>query len=114
MPRRRRAWRCSMVFAADYPFLDILWTMLIFFAWVTWFWILIKIVSDIFRRHDIGGGKKTIWMVFVVFAPFLGVFAYLLANGRSMAERDMQRTIETQQHFDSYVQTVAAKGDGGA
>jgi hypothetical protein len=103
-----------MVFAADYPFLDILWTMLIFFAWVIWFWILIKIVSDIFRRHDIGGGKKTLWMVFVVFAPFLGVFAYLLANGRSMAERDMQRTIEAQEQFGTYVQTVAGQGNGGA
>jgi type IV secretory pathway TrbL component len=103
-----------MVFAADYPFLDILWTMLIFFAWVIWFWILIKIVADIFRRHDVGGGKKTLWMIFVIFAPFLGVFAYLLANGNSMAERDMNSAMKSQAQFDSYVQTVASKGNGGA
>ena len=50
----------STLFAADYPFLEVLWTMLIFFLWVMWFWLLIVIIGDVFRRHDIGGGKKTI------------------------------------------------------
>jgi len=101
-----------MVIAADYPLLDVMWTMLVFFAWVIWFWILIKVLADVFRRRDIGGGKKTLWVVFVIFLPFLGVFAYLLANGTSMADRDMQDAEKAQHRFDSYVRTVAA--DGGA
>ena len=60
--------------AADYPFLDVLWTMFIFFAWVIWFWLLITIFADVFRRHDIGGGTKTLWCIFVIITPFIGVF----------------------------------------
>ena len=81
----------STLFAADYPFLDILWTMLIFFLWVMWFWLLIVIIGDVFRRRDIGGGKKTIWLIFILFVPFIGVLAYVLANSDGMAERNMER-----------------------
>jgi hypothetical protein len=103
----------QMVFAADYPFLDILWTMLIFFAWVIWFWILIKVIADIFRRRDVGGGKKTIWMIFVILLPFIGVFSYLLANGSQMTERDFKDAERHQAQFDSYVRSVARDGSGG-
>jgi hypothetical protein len=97
---------------ADYPFLDVLWTMLIIFAWVIWFWLLIVILSDVFRRHDIGGGKKTLWIVFLILLPFLGVFVYLIANNDGMAERRVRDVKAQQEQFDSYVKTVA--GSGGA
>jgi hypothetical protein len=102
----------STLFAADYPFLDILWTMLIFFLWVMWFWLLIVIIGDVFRRRDIGGGKKTIWLLFVLFVPFIGVLAYVLANSDSMAERNMERARRDQAQFDTYVRDTA--GSGGA
>ena len=69
--------------AADYSFLDILWSMLILFAWIIWFWLLITVFADLFRRHDIGGGKKTLWIIFVIMLPFLGVFIYLISETRT-------------------------------
>jgi Short C-terminal domain/Phospholipase_D-nuclease N-terminal len=98
--------------AADYPFLDVFWTMLIFFVWITWFWLLITFLADVFRRRDIGGFKKTLWVLFMILAPFLGVFVYLLANHDSMAERNMQRAREQQAEMDAYVRSTA--GSGGA
>ena len=75
---------------ADYPFLDVLWTMFIFFAWVIWFWLLITVFGDIFRRHDTGGFAKMFWIIFVILLPFLGVFIYLIAqharDGRAQHE----------------------------
>jgi hypothetical protein len=82
-----------MLIAADYPFLDILWTMLIFFLWVSWFWLLIVVIGDVFRRHDIGGGKKTLWLIVLLFLPFLGVFAYLISNSEGMAKRSEERAM---------------------
>lgn len=81
-----------MMIAADYPFLDILWTMLIFFAWVIWFWLLIRILSDIFSRRDLSGWGKAGWILFVIVLPFLGVLIYLGTNGAEMGERDEERT----------------------
>ena len=100
------------VLAADYPFLDILWTMLIFFLWVAWFWILITVFSDIFRRNDIGGGTKTLWIIFTILLPFLGVFIYLIANNDGMAERNLSRAKAQRAQFDEYVRDAA--GSGGA
>ena len=77
--------------AADYPFLDILWTMFIFFLFVIWIWILITVFTDVFRRKDIGGGSKTLWIIFVILLPYLGVFVYLIANHDGMADRNIQR-----------------------
>jgi hypothetical protein len=102
----------STLFAADYPFLDVLWTMLIFFLWVMWFWLLIVIIGDIFRRRDIGGGKKTIWLIFILFVPFVGVLAYVLVNSHGMAERNLERARKDQAQFDTYVRETA--GSGGA
>jgi hypothetical protein len=101
------------VIAADYPFLDILWTMIIFFAWVIWFWLLITVFADLFRRRDIGGGKKVVWTIFVIILPFLGVFAYLLSNGDGMAQRNAERAQAQKAQFDDYVQSVSAGGGGG-
>ena len=74
--------------AADYPFLDVLWTMCIFFLFFIWIWLLITVFADIFRRRDIGGGMKTLWCIFVILLPYLGVFIYLIAEHEGMAERN--------------------------
>jgi hypothetical protein len=99
-----------MLVAADYPFLDIFWTMIVFFIWVAWIWIVIRTVIDVFRRRDAGGFKKALWVIFIVFAPFLGVLAYLIVNGHHMADRDVQQVQAQQAQFDSYVQSVAGGG----
>jgi hypothetical protein len=99
------------VIAADYPFLDVLWTLLIFFAWVIWFWLLITIFADIFRRHDIGGGKKALWVIFVVIVPFIGVLIYLIAESKGMAERQSQAVQSAKHETDEYIKTVAHEVD---
>ena len=100
-----------MVVAADYPFLDVLWTMLIFFLWVMWFWILIVVLGDMFSRQDISGWTKAGWAVFVLFLPFLGVLVYLGVNGSGMAERRVN-VRQSQAQTDEYIRSVA--GSGGA
>jgi len=94
--------------AADYPFLDIMWTMIVFFAWVIWFWMMITILMDVFRRDDIGGWGKAGWSVFLILLPFLGVFIYLIAEGKDMAERRATEAIQSRAAFDDYVRNVAA------
>jgi hypothetical protein len=94
--------------AADYPFLDILWTMFIFFAWVIWFWLLITIFADIFRRTDIHGGKKTLWCIFVIVTPFIGVFVYLISQSKGMNERSLQSAQKARHQTDEYIRSVAA------
>ena len=100
--------------AADYPFLDIVWTMFIFFAWVIWFWILITVFADIFRRHDTSGVGKVLWMIFVIVLPFLGVFIYLIANHDGMTERNIERARSQQASMDDYVRTVASTGSAAS
>ena len=65
--------------------------MLIFFAWIIWFWLLITVFADVFRRRDIGGGMKAVWIIFVIVLPYLGVLIYLIAEGHSMADRNMEQ-----------------------
>jgi hypothetical protein len=93
--------------AADYPFLDILWTLIIFFAWVIWIWIAITVLADIFRRHDIGGWQKAAWVVFVIVIPFLGVLVYLIAQHDGMRERSVKQAESQKQAFDTYVRDAA-------
>ena len=100
--------------AADYPFLDVFWTMLVFFLWIAWFMLLFRIIGDIFRRRDIGGAGKVLWMIFVIILPFLGVFVYLIAEGSKMGERDLKQSQQSQAQFDDYVQSVAGSGGGAA
>jgi hypothetical protein len=102
-----------MVLAADYPFLDVLWSMIIFFCWVAWIWMLIIIFGDLFSRHDASGWKKAAWVVFMIILPFIGVLCYLITNSRSMAERRMQGAQAAQDQFDSYVKSVASNSGGG-
>ena len=96
----------------DYSFLDVLWWMIAFFAFVIWFWLLITVFGDIFRRHDTGGFSKTIWIIFIIVLPFLGVFIYLIANHDGMAERNMKSMQASQAQTDAYIKSVA--GSGGA
>jgi Phospholipase_D-nuclease N-terminal/Short C-terminal domain len=98
-----------VLFAADYPFLDVFWTMLIFFMWVIWIWILVTVLIDVFRRHDIGGWGKAAWTLFMIVLPFLGVFIYLITQGRQMAERRNAEVQASRASFDDYVRNVAAE-----
>ena len=99
---------------ADYPFFGVLWSMLVFFVWVAWFMLLFRIIGDIFRRRDIGGGAKTLWLIFALFLPFLGVFVYLIANNDEMAKRDLERHQAAQAQFNDYVQQAAGSGGPAA
>jgi uncharacterized membrane protein YcjF (UPF0283 family) len=96
-----------MLIAADYPFLDVLWTMIIFFAWVIWIWIAITVLIDVFRRHDIGGWAKAAWTVFIIVLPFIGVLIYLIAQHEGMRERSTKQAQAEQQAFDQYVRQAA-------
>ncbi|HEY6076694.1 MAG TPA: SHOCT domain-containing protein [Gaiella sp.] len=100
--------------AADYPFLDLIFTMVIFFLWILWFWLLITIFADIFRRHDISGAKKTLWIVFTILVPFLGVFVYLITQNVGMTERQLERTRAQRDQFDDYVRQTASSGGAAA
>jgi hypothetical protein len=101
-----------LVIAADYPFLDIVGTMLVFFAWVIWFSLLFRIFGDLFRRHELSGWGKTGWIIVLILLPFLGVFIYLISQGQGMAERDAKRAQAAQADMEDYVRSVS--GSGGA
>jgi hypothetical protein len=98
----------------DYPFLGVFWSMIVFFAWVIWFWLLITVFSDIFRRKDLSGWGKTGWIVLVIVLPYLGVFIYLIAHSKDMAERRTQEAQAAQAQFDNYVRTTAGSGSAAA
>jgi hypothetical protein len=101
-----------MPIAADYPFLDVLWSMIIFFVWVTWIWMMILILSDVFRRRDLSGWGKAGWTFFLIVLPFLGALIYLIAQSDGMAERRAQDAQGQRAQMDDYVRSVA--GSGGA
>jgi putative oligomerization/nucleic acid binding protein/phospholipase D-like protein len=103
-----------MVIAADYPFLDVFWTMILFFLWVAWLVVLFRIIADVFRRHDTSGWVKALWIVFVIVLPFLGVLVYLIANGDEMGRRDLEQTRAARAEFDDYVRSVADSGGPAA
>jgi hypothetical protein len=103
-----------MILAADYPFMDILWTMLVFFLWVMWFWTLFIVLSDVFSRTDIGGWAKAAWTLFLLIIPIVGMLVYLIAEGKEMAERRMQGVEQAQARLDDHIRTVASDSGGGA
>jgi hypothetical protein len=94
-----------------YSFGQVMWTMLVFFAWILFFMLLFQVFGDLFRRHDIGGWGKVGWSIFVIVLPFLGIFVYLIANGKGMAERNMQQAQAQQADMDAYVKSVAGSGN---
>ena len=93
---------------SSYPVLSIFWTMIEFFLWILWIWILIWIFIDIFRSHDLSGWAKALWFLFVLFIPLIGVLVYLIARGGSMQERAVKQAQQQDQQFRSYVQQAAA------
>jgi hypothetical protein len=101
-----------MPLLADYPFLDVMWTMLVFFLWIAWFWILFGVWGDIFRRHDLSGLGKTGWFIFTLVLPFLGVFIYVVSQNDGMNQRNLERAQAQRAKMDDYVRSTA--GSGGA
>ncbi len=101
-----------MMVLADYPFLDVMWTLLVFFVWVAWFWILFGVWGDIFRRHDLSGLGKTGWFIFTLVLPFLGVFVYVVSQNDGMNQRNLERAQAQRAQMDDYVRSTA--GSGGA
>ncbi len=93
--------------AADYPFLEVFWTIVVFFAWVAWFWVVITVFADLFRRHDVSGWGKAAWIVFVIVIPFLGVLVYLIAQHDGMRERSLKQAQEQKAAVDQYVREAA-------
>jgi ABC-type multidrug transport system fused ATPase/permease subunit len=95
---------------AAYSFGDVMWSMFVFFAWILFFWMLFIVFGDLFSRHDISGWAKAGWTVFVIILPFLGIFIYLIAEGKSMGERAAQRAQAQQSQMNDYVRSVASSG----
>ncbi|QES03587.1 SHOCT domain-containing protein [Streptomyces venezuelae ATCC 10712] len=100
--------------AVDYPLLNMFWTMLMLFLWILWFMLLFRIIGDIFRDDDLNGWGKAGWSAFVILLPFLGVFVYLIARGRSMGERELKRIRQNEEQFRSYVRETTGSGGGQA
>jgi hypothetical protein len=91
---------------------QLLWSMLWFFMFIIWIWILIAIFGDIFRSSDLSGGMKAFWIIFVVILPWLGILIYLIARGSGMQERAIEQAKKNDAQFRQYVQDTA--GSGGA
>ena len=96
--------------AYNYPILDLIWTMFMFFVFVLWIWLLIAVFMDIFRSHDLSGGVKALWVFFIIILPFLGVLVYLIARGGKMHERAAEQAVQQQKAFDAYVKQAAGSG----
>jgi Phospholipase_D-nuclease N-terminal/Short C-terminal domain len=99
-----------LVTASSYPFLNVLWDILIVFAWILYIWVAIIVFTDIFRRRDISGWGKAAWVVLIVIIPWIGVLIYLIANHDGMAERNVKDTQAAQAQFDEAVREAAGKG----
>ncbi len=99
-----------MIVATSYPFLEVFWTMLVFFAFVVWIWILFMVLTDVFRRHDTSGWAKVLWCVFIILLPYLGVFIYLIVEHQGMTERGMKAQQAAQAEVDQYVQVGRRQG----
>jgi len=100
--------------ASSYPFLEFLWSMLIFFAWVIFIWIAITVLIDVFRRRDMSGWGKAGWTILIVLLPWIGVLIYLIVNHDGMAERRNRESADAQAQFDDYVRKTAGAGGGAA
>jgi hypothetical protein len=92
---------------SNYPVLDIFWSILEFFLWLVWIWIMIWIFIDIFRSHDLSGWAKALWFLFVLLIPLVGVLVYLIVRGGSMHERAERQAQQQDQAFRHYVQQAA-------
>jgi len=100
--------------SSSYPFLEVFWTILVFFGFVVWIWILFTVFADLFRRSDISGWIKVLWIIFIIVLPFLGVFVYLIAEHKGMTERSVAAQRSAQKEFDQYVRQAAGTNDPAA
>ena len=100
-----------VIASSNYPFLEVFWTMLIFFGFVIWLWILFTVIGDLFRRHDTSGFVKVLWIIFIIVVPYFGVFVYLIIEHTGMAERGAKAQEAAQQQFDEYVRKAGGGGD---
>ena len=96
-----------MVLATSYPFLEIVWTLFVFFAFIVWLWIMFTVLGDIFRRHDTSGMSKVLWIVFIIVLPYLGVFVYLITQHNGMTERTIKQQEQVKGEVDKYVRSVS-------
>jgi hypothetical protein len=100
---------------SNYPMLNIFWTMLEFFLWILWFFLLFRVLTDIFRSDDMGGWTKALWIIFVIILPFLGILIYVIVRGRGMTRRDTEQAQQADAAFKQYVRAAAGtSGDGGS
>jgi Short C-terminal domain/Phospholipase_D-nuclease N-terminal len=99
---------------ADYPLLNLFWTMLIFFLWILWFWLLFTVFADVFRRRDLSGWGKAGWLIFTILLPYLGVFVYLITQHDGMTERNVSQMRAQREQMDAYVRETAGTGGGAA
>jgi Short C-terminal domain/Phospholipase_D-nuclease N-terminal len=100
-----------VILASSFSFLEVFWTILIFFGFVFWLMILFNVVGDIFRRHDITGWGKVLWLIGIILLPYLGVFIYLIVEHEGLVQRSVNQQQAAQSQFDQYVQSVANRGD---
>jgi hypothetical protein len=96
-----------LVTNGEYPLLDVFWTMMWLFLWILWIFLLVRILGDVFRSKDLGGGAKAGWTIFIIVLPLLGVLVYLIARGGSMHEREMRRAQEADEVVRAYVRSAA-------
>lgn len=97
----------------DYPLLDLFLTMLFFFLWIMWFFLLFRVVMDIFRDDDLSGWGKAGWLIFCLVLPFLGVFAYVIARGKDMGRRDLRQAQQQEAAFQEYIRKAAGGANSG-
>ncbi|MFB7358669.1 SHOCT domain-containing protein [Streptomyces gardneri] len=97
----------------DYPLLDVFWTMLWFFLWIMWLFLLFKVITDIFRDHDLNGWAKAGWLIFCIVLPYLGVLVYVIARGKGMSRRDVKQAKDSEAAFQDYIRKTAATAPGG-
>jgi hypothetical protein len=99
--------------SSDYPLVDLLWTFVLFFALMTYLWLIVSVFADLFRRRDLSSWGKAGWVVLVLVLPLIGSLSYLITQGRAMADRDTQQASHTKQATDEYIRSVAAPGYRG-
>ncbi len=93
---------------SGYPLLGVMWTMFVFFLWILFIWLLVTVYVDLFRRDDVSGWVKTGWVIFTLVLPYIGVFAYLIVEGRKMAARNSQTMDRRSRGTQEYINTVSA------
>ncbi|MFJ5937687.1 SHOCT domain-containing protein [Streptomyces sp. NPDC003444] len=97
----------------DYPLLNLFWTMLWFFLWIMWLFLLFKVVTDIFRDHELNGWAKAGWLIFCILLPYLGVLVYVIARGKGMSRRDAKQMKDSEAAFQDYIRKAAGTQGGG-